>query len=362
MPDFDGGHYFLTVLAPILPTSTVEPFLGRAVSHEHQLAEKLARLGTGQQTIKSAPVGDDAFRSPFSRNTINHLTRFVIIEDPAFNGRVSEDLIVGAVKGVLTKKSTDPLIPQPVDRLTTPFLLFAAELDAPGDGVEAGEAGLRAYTDALWATMQGDLRDVFSHCWGFEHVDTADRFHAYIKRCQIETTMPFNDYWANGLVAELQVLGLADVKVPFGPTIAAVLATGAAKLLWLGALLFTLWCAATWRIGPRIHTVAEIALWGPLIVIALLGLVVLAIYQLYRWVMVSGAKPFPRAPGSDLPTVLKSLFIQQNFTRFAIEAQGLSDAELQARFGGFLGAVQPSGPAPTQPPGEVRSQRMEWAR
>ena len=78
-------------------------------------------------------------------------------------------------------------------------------------------------------------------------------------------------------------------------------------------------------------------------------------YGLYRWILRRGPAPFPTAPGSDLPTVLKSLYLQQHFTRFAIEAQGLSDAELHNRFGAFLTAGKPGSASPTQPPGEVRA-------
>ena len=37
--------------------------------------------------------------------------------------------------------------------------------------------------------------------------------------------------------------------------------------------------------------------------------------------MAAGAKPFPTAPDSDLPTVLKALHLQHAFTRFAIDNQ-----------------------------------------
>jgi hypothetical protein len=89
----------------------------------------------------------------------------------------------------------------------------------------------------------------------------------------------------------------------------------------------------------------------PLLIVAAL----IAAYGVYRQTLGSAAKPLPTAPGSDLPSVLKALFIQQNFTRFAIEAQGLSDAALHARFGAFLGAVRPAEPSPTQKPGEIRA-------
>jgi hypothetical protein len=61
--------------------------------------------------------------------------------------------------------------------------------------------------------------------------------------------------------------------------------------------------------------------------------------------------------------VLKALFVQQHFTQFAIEAQGLDDATLYERFGAFLAAVKPSSKLdPTQPPGEICAPAVEWVR
>ena len=111
------------------------------------------RFPVGRQTAESPPKE----LSPFSRNTLNHIARFVIIDSPNFNGRVSGDSLLDMASDV------NPLAPQPVDRLATPFLLFAADIDAPGDG----DAALRAYTDQLWETMQDDLRIIFGHCSGW---------------------------------------------------------------------------------------------------------------------------------------------------------------------------------------------------
>jgi len=54
--------------------------------------------------------------------------------------------------------------------------------------------------------------------------------------------------------------------------------------------------------------------------------------------------------------------VQQNFTRFVIEAQGLDEATLQARFGAFLAAVKPGKAEPTQQPGEIRAPAVDWVR
>jgi hypothetical protein len=341
MPNLDGGHYFLTVLAPIRVDTMTDPVVGRSRSHQHMLAQKLALLYTGRQTAVSPA---NAPPSPFAANTLNHLARFVIISGPAYNGRLSGDALVGVIR------DTNPLTPQPVDRLSTPYLLFAADIDAPD-----GEAAVRSYTDKLWATMQADLSIIFGHCAGFEGIDTAEKFYRYIRSCQVETTMPFNDYWLDGLAAGNAELPTAALKW-------AAIVAGVALVLWLVALLLNGIFAVSAVDGSFARLVAKVVAFGAIVVPALIGIVLLVAYGLYRWILRRGAAPLPTAPGSDLPSVLKALYLQQHFTRFAIEAQGLDDAALHKRFGAFLDAVKPSQPTPTQPPGEIRAPAVEWAQ
>ena len=342
MPNLDGGHYFLTVLAPIRVDMMIDPEIGRSRSHRQMLAQKLALMATGKQTAVSPP---DAWPSPFSRNTLNHLARFVIINGPAFNGRISGDALVGAIGSI------NPLAPQPVDQLGTPFLLFAADIDAQAKG-----DALRAYTDQLWATMQSDLMVIFGHCVGFDRVKTAEDFHAYIKRCQIETTMPFNDYWPDGL-------DVKDKKLEIGALKPVGIAAAGAIAIWLAVLLLHGIFAVFGVHNAFAQWIATAATWGVAVVSLLVILTLLMAWSLYRKVFQQGMTPFPTAPGADLPSVLKSLFIQQHFTRFAIEAQGLDDTALHARFGAFLSAIKPDDPAePTQQAGEIRAPAAEWAR
>jgi len=342
MPNLDGGHYFLTVLAPIRVDLIADEIPGRSRSHRHQLAQKLALLATGRQTAASPP---DAWPSPFAANTLNHMARFVIIGGPAYNGRLSGDTLLGVLRDI------NPLIPQPVDRLSIPYLLFSADIDAPGDG----EAALRAYTDSLWATMNKDLVEIFSHCAGFDGVESAEKFYGYIRKCQVDTTMPFNDYWPDGLP-------VGDATLPITPLKRVAIVAGGVFALWLVALvLYGLFVVFGVDNGFA-RLVARIVGWGVIIVPLLIGVVALVAYGLYRWILQRGQAPLPTAPGCDLPSVLKSLYLQQQFTRFAIEVQGLSDAQLHARFGAFLAAVQPGDALPTQPPGEVRAPRAEWAQ
>lgn len=337
MPNLDGGHYFLTVFAPIRTGGMIDPVVGRTRSHRQLLAQKLALIPTGRQT-QASPA--DAWPSPLARNTLNHLARFVIVDGPAFNGRVSGDALWALVR------KTNPLTPQPVDRLPAPYLVFAADLDGQTDDNPLG-----AYAAALWATMRHDLEQIFGHCEGFDGIETAEAFEAYIRRCQVETTMPFNDYWADGLKA-------SDLKLPLAPLIVV----GAAAAGWLAATALHGVLALTGVTGGLADVCAAAARWAWLALPALLALAGLCVYGLYRAVMQAGARPFLTAPGSDLPSVLKALFLQQQFTRFAIEAQGLNDDDLHTRFGGFLGAVRPADPQPTQAAGEIRGPDVAWPR
>lgn len=278
MPNHDGGHYFLTVLAPIRLDTMTDPIVESARSHEHVLAQKLALMPTGRQTAVSPPNGPP---SPFAANVLNHFARFVIIDGPTFNGRVSGDTLIAAVRGV------NPLTPQPVDRLNAPYLLFAAEIDAPGDG----ETALRAYTDELWATMPTDLIEIFSHCVGFEGIDDLGAFHGYIKQCQVETTMPFNDYWAEGPTFK-------PINLPLGllKPVPAVLRVG--LIIWLLALLFDGAFVALRQHSPIARLAAAVTGWGADIIVVLLLLALVLAYGAYRFILWRGMQPFATAPDS----------------------------------------------------------------
>jgi hypothetical protein len=309
MPNFDAGHYFLTVAAPVRMDSVL--IGGQSHSRRHLIREALAALPAGEHTVVTLGKGN---AGPFARSTRTHFVRFVVLDDVVFNGRIPANTLIDKIK------KTNLLKPQPVDRLSTPFLILAVDFDA-GNGTD-GE--LHGYLADLWQRASAELTGIFQHCQGFESVKTAQEFCRYISRCQVETTMPFNDYWS--APPALTNLDL----VPY------VAAAGAGVLVGVVGLV----------VGYR---------W---LFFAGLLLLLLAIYLGYRKVIDVGQSPFPKsappAPGGDLPTVLKALYLQRAFTDFAIGAQGASDQEIFDRFGKFAAehAVDRTD-APTQPPGVI---------
>ncbi len=307
MPNYDAGHYFLTVFAPVRLDSVLID--GQSHARRHLIREALAALPAGERTVASQGKGN---AGPFARNSRTHFVRIFVLDDVVFNGRVAADTLFDKAR------KTNLLKPQPVDRLSTPFVIFVADFDA----ADGSESELHSYLSDLWRDCAAELTGIFQHCVGFEGVTTAEAFCRYIGRCQIETTMPFNDYWS--APPALSDLSLTPYLAGAGAGVVAAL----------------------------------IGLWHHWLFLPGLLVLLLAVFLGYRKVMDVGQAPFPKspppAPGPDLPTVLKALHLQRAFTDFAIDAQGQSDQQIFDAFGAFVDQNRPDDiVSPTQLPGVI---------
>jgi len=332
MPDFDTGHLFLTFLTPIR-RGTTHDLTGTAMSYEQAVRITLGLLPTALQSPATIKIGEN---SPFARSLQTHLCRFVVIEDAIYNGRTPEDALIASIR------DRDPITPQPVDKLGNAYLLFAADIDAVMDEgdplpvtLDAARQGRvrDAWARRLWERMAPELRSIYENCVGFDEVQTGADFARYLKKCQVETTMPFHDYW-------ISPPKLSNLPVPL-LAIAALLPLGITVLAFL-AQVFGVQAVPRLGIAP-----GWLALGGAAVSAAVL-------YGLYRYVVANGQKPMPPAQFGDLPSVLKSLYLQQHFADFALAHQGSSAENLHAAFGAFLETHTPADTmAPTQPPGVI---------
>ena len=333
MPNLDTGHYFLTVLAPIR-TGTVQE---TNVSFVQNVREALAVMPTALQSPATEEIG---INSPFALNRRTHFARFAVIGDVIFNGSTHDNALVNALRGF------DPIATQPVDNLSSSYLMFTAVFDAvlqegdplPEDLSEAEQDAVRdAFARRLWDTMREEIDAIFSNCYGFSSVEDAEGFADYIRRCQVETTMPFNDYWLEA--PKLHTL-------PTTALAALVLVPAAVAILALLSWLFG--AALVWPLSYLIALPA-----GLTFVVAAL-LTALALYVAYRVVMSNGHKPMPPGRYASLPSVLKSLYVQQTFSDFAIDHQTATDREIHEAFGRFLAEHKPTDVAqPSQRPGVI---------
>jgi len=259
-----------------------------------------------------------------------------VLEDVIYNGRVGSDAIVNTIAQVNT------VIPQKIDRLNTPYLVFCADIDAvsedgaplPTNLSAQQQAEVRAsYARELWRTMAPELNAIYRNCVGFEGVQSPDQFAAYLEKCHVETTMPFHDYYLelpkfHNLPVKL--LGLA-VAVP---AVVALLSL----LLWLFG-------------APTLPVIGWSSIWtfGIGAVLAVLAGFLAVKYALYN-----GAKPLAPGKYDDLPSVLKGLYLQQNFANFAVDHQGVAADKLYEDFGAFLKTHKPEEKmSPTQNPGVI---------
>ena len=147
--------------------------------------------------------------------------------------------------------------------------------------------------------------------------------------------MSFNDY-----EYRLDTPGLRSISIPLlaAWAVAAALAT-------LAGLLGTL--VTMIRAWPEFDT--PTILW---IAFAVLGLALF--YVLYHYVLRHGGQPFGTVPNTDLPSILKALYLQRRFTQFAIDSQGLDEASLHTGFAKFLVDHKPDDVmACTQAPGVI---------
>ncbi|MDV3459143.1 hypothetical protein RZN05_19255 [Sphingomonas sp. HF-S4] len=334
MADIDVSTYFFTAAVPVCNEGIVEhrSLVGTKgvlkSSPIHIVREILETLPTALQSHATEEIG---LNSPFSRNLRTHFTRLVILDQPHFNGRDHSNALVNSIKG------TNLLDPQPVDQISCPYILWMIDFDLP-DPRGAGEP--RRYFEELWGQMAPELRSIFQYCYGFDAVKDAAAFATYILRCQIETTMPFHDYW------------YVPPKLDPISTTGLALIPGAGVLMLLASLLACLLRWSGW------HWAAGFAGWSgwSWMPWAGLALLILGLVIDYYWVLWKGRQPYPASPGADLRNVLKGLYLQQAFTRFAMEQQRRDPAERGAAFRTFLAATRPADlDGPTQPAGVIRS-------
>lgn len=320
MANIDGGHYFLTTLIPVKrdPVTRAD---GSFTSPSHVLREILATLPTAQQSPACVAAG---FTSPFSRCTRTHFIRALVIDQPIYNGRNAGNSLIQGLRNV------NLLAHEPVDNLACAYLMFCADFDARADETDGG---LASWSAGLWTRMEAELRAVFASCLGFDEVRDGAAFGAWLKRCQVETTMSFNDYY----------VPTADLN---GYTTKALAVRFAIGFVLLSGLAWWLLAATPWWMLLAVPVAAVLALAGVL-------------WLLWK----KGSKPFPAGADTDLPSVLKALHVQQKFALLAADLQGVDAAGIHARFGAFIAEVRPDDTsAPTQPPGVIRSDGVPLLR
>jgi hypothetical protein len=154
-----GNAYGLTTLCPIRRGSNGKESFASLTRAYLQLVQELER--------------DE--KSPMAKVPDTYLCRFFVLTSVAYQGK-----------------------PATLDGLKSAYLVFIAELHGDRD----------AYLRGLWTHARAFVDEVWTHCVGFQHVDSADDFVRYINDCQVTTTLYFAGSTDDSLAEQLKALYL----------------------------------------------------------------------------------------------------------------------------------------------------------
>ena len=145
-------------------------------------------------------------RSPMARVPQTYLARYFVLDDV-----FSESLAGGDFWGTLydilsifSDKFRRRALPKE-DHLKSRYLVFSSNFH--GD--------LETYLRGMWAAMQKEIREVWGYCYAFDQVHDADTFIAYIKKCQLNTTLFFVGSTDDSLEEQLKSLYLKQELAKF---------------------------------------------------------------------------------------------------------------------------------------------------
>jgi hypothetical protein len=335
MPNFDGGHYFLSALIPICEGSiysripeeyVTSPDRGKYVtSHVHCLREVLASIPSENPRFianHNANTISDQHNAPFSRDLNTHFSRFAIVDDVAYVGKQHKDAILATIQG------KNPVIPETIDQLPFSYLAWIAEFDTE----DGSDSSLKKYLHGLWDVMEFELTAIFRHCQNFNANNPKESFVNIVFSSRLETTMSFNDYYWSGEPGLWKGSPSLPNKLP-----------GVISLPLVSAgIIFV------------VSLIKGVSGWTALLLFFILSIV--TILWIYRRILIAGATPFPAAPRTDLRSILKSLYLQRQFIRFMIKNQAVSPKTLKTAFAEFIALHNPEDISfPTQAPGSITS-------
>ncbi|WP_428718047.1 hypothetical protein [Undibacterium curvum] len=169
MANVFGNAYGLTVLSPIRNGLVA----GREISHADLVRDLLQSW-------------NQEFNSPMALVPETYLCRFFVLDDV-----VTESLPGGSAPD--TWSDYLPVVPDGLRRSVMPveehlqsaYLVFTTNFHCGPSGEPD------AYLRGMWEAINQRIREVWQHCYGFERVQDARSFTAYIRECQLKTSLFF---------------------------------------------------------------------------------------------------------------------------------------------------------------------------
>lgn len=184
MGNISGNAYALTILSPIK----------NGLIEEEQIAYADA-VRDRLQNWNQEP------NSPMALVPQTYLCRYFVLDDVYTQSLPGagvldtfSDLMPVATNGVRLAA-----LPKE-DHLKSRYLVFSSNFYGGPD------ADLDGYLRGMWNAISGRIKEVWGFCYGFEQVDSADKFVVYMKKCQLTASLFF--VGANDAALEEQLKAL----------------------------------------------------------------------------------------------------------------------------------------------------------
>ena len=166
--NISGNAYALTVLSPIK-----EGFTPDEKSYADTVRDRLQNWNFEEN-------------SPMALVPQTYLCRYFVLDD------VYTESLPGA-SAIDTFVDWLPVVPDKLrhcywpnqDHLKSRYLVFSCNFHGGPKG------DLDGYLRNMWNAISDRIKEVWGYCYGFDEVDNADKFIAYIKKCQREATLFF---------------------------------------------------------------------------------------------------------------------------------------------------------------------------
>ncbi len=193
MPNISGNAYALTTLSPI--RDALVP--GREVSCADAVRELM-------QNWNLLP------NSPMTQVPQTYLCRYFVLDDVLI-----ESLPGGGALDTLNDFL--PLVPDSIrrnalpkqDRLKSRYLVFSSNFYCGPTGDPA------PYLRSMWDHMGDAVQQAWGYCYGFERVNDADSFAAYMQQCQLTASLFFVGSNDDPLPEQLKALYLKQEFAKF---------------------------------------------------------------------------------------------------------------------------------------------------
>ena len=173
MGNVSGNAYALTILSPIKNGYTSDE-----IAYADLIRDRLQGWNTEEN-------------SPMSKVPQTYLCRYFVLDD------VYTESYPGA--GALPKE----------DHLKSRYLVFSCNFHG------GPKADLDGYLRGMWNAIGERVKEIWGYCYGFEQVDTADKFIAYMKKCQLKANLFFVGSTDDSLDEQLKSLYLKQEFAKF---------------------------------------------------------------------------------------------------------------------------------------------------